>query len=151
MGVLSGGVMLQNVPGGIVSILISLGGAICYRRMNIHCENSEVRAAEKGLKDKDSEDYKNVTAKFNGPFFSSNGLVYLVLNPTYETLISSTGLGMIASSFYVMRADYLPPRKNCISRGLDKLEKILEKARQPVLVPSPANAIEYFNYYKTHS
>lgn len=42
--------------------------------------------------------------------------------------------GLAGSSLYIIRADYLPPRKNCLSRGMDKLKDLARNyQRQPGL------------------
>ena len=52
----------------------------------------------------------------------------------------------VAASFYVMRADYLPPKKNCVIRGIamarDKLTEIVDKYKPR---PGPALARTGFN------
>ena len=56
-------------------------------------------------------------------------------------LIFGIGMGIRASSHYVMRAESLPPRKNCLSRGKDWLvEKLNEIDLSPTPQPIPVHA-----------
>lgn len=52
----------------------------------------------------------------------------------------SIGYGLRATSFIVMNADDLPPRKNCFKRGLEKLDTYIAAARaKPAMVAVPTN------------
>lgn len=45
-------------------------------------------------------------------------------------LMVTAGHTLRALSYYVMRTDYLPPRKNCASRGIEKLEQLVQSYRE---------------------
>ena len=52
----------------------------------------------------------------------------------YQSLGCSLGFGLRSASFYVMNADDLPPRKNCIQRGIESIiETYKSAAAQPSL------------------
>lgn len=56
-------------------------------------------------------------------------------NRSASHLLLETGFSLMALSYYVMTAENLPPRKNCISRGLDYLVDTIR-----TMSPHPAYA-----------
>jgi len=132
--------------GGIV-----LGiGSIAYGLYNKKVERLERDALKREAKSFDAEVYKHIL-KSVGNFLlcAASGFIAFNLsshndlekNPEAHSLktgalIFNAGLAMIASSSFVMRADYLPPRKNCLARGWEKAKEIAEKYSQ-ILNPQP--------------
>jgi len=57
----------------------------------------------------------------------------------------SAGFAVRAFSDYVMCVDHLPPRKNCLSRGLDRLGEIVAQYKpEPIPVPQLAQQRSLF-------
>ena len=49
-----------------------------------------------------------------------------------------TGHALRSLSHFVMRADYLPPRKSCVRRGLESLAKMYKESKlKPAIEPIP--------------
>lgn len=51
---------------------------------------------------------------------------YYNIIPNHETFKRYIGLTSTTLAIYALRAEDLPPRKNCISRGIDKLKDFVE-------------------------
>lgn len=100
-------------------------------------DGAEVKAAEKGLKDMRVEYFKYLNKKIarNFTLISAAGTFIDVATPEDLVYLNLSSV-LMAANAYIMRADYLPPRKNCLSRGIDKLsESLSELNYQPVPVP----------------
>jgi hypothetical protein len=131
------GVFSYNIPLGIFSSIIALVGANHCVNHFIKFEKAEEKALEKKAKDIQVEDDR-AFYKFQGynwavipPFLATSMRMNQGL--LYESLITTSI--MTSASFHVMRADYLPPRKNCLARGLDNLTEQLQSLRRvPVQV-----------------
>jgi len=93
-------------------------------------EKKEVDALEKEARDLSVEKEKRRYQTL-GYICNFLGMVKIPRMPLYA--LSDISLG---SSFYTMRAEYLPPRKDCVRRGLEKLAKTLDKITAPA--PEPA-------------
>jgi hypothetical protein len=81
--------------------------------------------------------------KKGGPVCFVGGGVDMAIGHMYEMnlelSIVGTGLGLRGASHYIMRADPMPPRKNCLSRAKDKLVNLVKETRwRPSLQPEPA-------------
>jgi hypothetical protein len=87
--------------------------------------------------DKDAEDYKNKDCAFSGPAWSAIVYIDTMLSvPTAGKIGAAVGDACRGLSFYAMRADYLPPKKNVFARALDKLDEFLvDMNRVPVTIP----------------
>lgn len=57
-------------------------------------------------------------------------------NPIADSALSLS-FATVAASNYVMRADYLPPRKDCVRRGLEKFAEKLKEIEIPSPLPEP--------------
>jgi nitrate reductase NapE component len=107
-------------------------------------ERLEKDAIESGLMNPTVEAYK-IECRFNGALWSfayplATSTIalhdrYMEGNMTvYETFTASAL--MVGASKYVMRADYMPPRKNAFARGFEKLKDMVRTgAMQPVPIP----------------
>ena len=121
------GILLINPVFGSVFTLIALPSIHYKQKKNVEIERKEAKAFERGLCDIDVEEYKErnrVSGEFNIAFSVSNG--YFGLSPNNEpNILVGMGCGLFALDIYVMRADNLPPRKNCFKRGAEKLKDIV--------------------------
>lgn len=127
---------------GSIVLPFSLVGTHIYQLVNENCENNEVKSLESKAKNVEAEDYKK-SCEFDGSFYaflaagglSAGGTIGLENKSGTTSVLAGTGIAFRGASCYVMRTDYLPPRKNCVRRGLEKLEKVLEGYKaKPVLV-----------------
>lgn len=146
----SAGYSMTFFPVNIICILGMLSHSHVFQEINQEMEQHEVRALEQGMLSMHVESYKE-RCKRNGlllgafaghcavgsaclPFLSNKNST---LESTYFASIA-VGVGMRSLSFYVMRADYLPPRRNCVARGWEKLEqRIAEYRAKPTHAPAP--------------
>jgi hypothetical protein len=137
-GVYSGSVS-DGLAGAIGSTVISSVPTYQFCSRNMRIEEQEKKATNAALKSGDAEIAKAWNKYFLCPF----GLILesvSVIAGLSETspepgkfnsrACLNLELGLIGFSFYVTRADYLPPRKNCISRGIDILEEMLASKPQ---------------------
>jgi len=136
--------------------LFNLGTAICMsgfymfishhnQRDNKEMEVVEQRALENSCLDFKVESWKN-SAVFVGPMWVISGSCNGYFGMTRSDGLSSTnyliafGNLVRSASFYVMRADYFPPRKSAIKKGLEKLAEIAESYKAPQIQPVPVPA-----------
>ena len=86
------------------------------------------------------EDYR-----FVGPFYCAIGLAHVGCDLQYTDteidkkiggIAEGIGWGFFGVSFYVMRGESLPPRKNVFSRALDKIDELVEEYKR-TLAPQP--------------
>lgn len=119
--------------------IVTLIGIHTFKR-NQTMDREEISAALNSVKNPIVESQKK-NCELNGILNTCAGSV---LSLRSENIYESTGgIGIISFGLghYVMRADYLPPRKNCVSRGLEKLTKELS-----ILNPSPVTQSLFLNY-----
>jgi len=107
---------------------------------NKRIEKLEVKALENGMRDIEVEEYKT-TLKGDGYYWgAASGIHVLIPMDDEGTVIAGIGMGIRGLGCHVMRADYLPPRKNVFSRAKDRLADIVEKYQaEPSLKPAPSN------------
>lgn len=115
------------------------------RKRNEETDMLEQRALEDGCLDSEVELEKECNAKL-GPFWVlMAGLqgTSAITGPNYleftNYLIAGGNL-IRSASFYVMRADYFPPRKSAIKKGMEKLSEIIEQYKAPDFQPAPVPA-----------
>lgn len=99
-------------------------------------ERREEKAIEIDALDISVEEQKN-KAKFLGPFLSSPSVLGLIRGNVALKLMELSCLPL-GSQFYIMRADYLPPRKNAFARGWKKVRGLL-RMHVPLPVPVPVD------------
>jgi len=85
-----------------------------------------------------AEKNKNTICRFNGLWWPSIGsYLYFISSRTDGYFVhdrTETNMAILIGNFirggshFIMRADYLPPRKNCVQRGLEKLAEWQEAA-----------------------
>jgi hypothetical protein len=125
-GIYSGSILAIINP----ALSLALGHQVTKRYREI--DEEEVKANNEGLMSFRAEKMKEF-ASYAGPALIVLNCVGLNISEDVSTWFLSGGGFSQGLSFYVMRADYLPPRKNCVSRALDYLA---ESLRQPVPVPA---------------
>ena len=121
-------------------------------------EKRETKALEAGcldaLVESRKERYKESAAVYLG-IGTAAETVFILTCPYLDT-VDNIGCQMTAGSFfslsasyYVMRTDSLPPRKNCVKRGIDWAKKKWAEISQPEPVPSPSlvGNMDYFDYF----
>ncbi len=112
---------------------------------NKKMEVAEQRALENSCLDFIVENWKN-SAAFLGPMWSIVGSFIGYTEMRRSDGLSSTnyliagGNLVRGASFYVMRADYFPPRKSAVKKGLEKLAEIAENYKAPTFQPAPVPA-----------
>src|SRR3989344_766904 len=91
-------------------------------------EEKERNALENSMKDLDAEVYKQKSGVAAPIFaFGGTGLYISPISKDTEFLhIMGSSLGLFGLAMYVARTDYLPPKKNVLSRVADKFEKLVE-------------------------
>ncbi|MBI5803921.1 hypothetical protein HY450_01620 [Candidatus Pacearchaeota archaeon] len=130
-----------NIGTGVVLTTGYLYASHLFQIGNKRMEEREISATEKGAKDFFVEKEKDIH-KTCGPLFLvlisllsrdifSNEKGALGIDESITGTLTATGHLLRSSSHYIMRTDYLPPRKNCIKRGLEKLESIVGEYRRP--------------------
>ena len=108
----------------------------------------EQKSAEEGYKHIAVELYKR-NMKANAPFglavtgiFSSWIPLSIASGRPDRAIVETmmaTGFGSSVASDYVMRADYLPPKKDCIARAKDKLSELYAEYKAgKTLIPEGA-------------
>lgn len=131
-------------------ILISISGAMIYlshiiQKRNKETEMLELKALEDSCLDYKVERRKEANSRI-GPAWAisavfQGGIVITRTDYSEFTGYLVAGGNLVRSaSHYVMRADYLPPRKSAVKRGLEKLAEIIEEYKPPVLQPTPSPA-----------
>jgi len=114
--------------GNILAPICLLNAALSPRYLKKR-EEKEISAAERGLKDLEVEAQKQVEKLIGTYYMTVAPIVALIpgIGSTFsrDAMITS---GLFAASNYVMRADCLPPRKNALSRGLEKIRETLQEA-----------------------
>lgn len=136
--------MLREVVSGVLLDLPAflLFGHI-FQIANSKYGKCERNAIDKGFLDPVSEEYKNKTCRIMGPcVYMTVPIQYITPREYWDVggnvadFGASLGFGIVGSSFYVMRADDLPPRKNVFSRLADRAVELYDEYRKPTLRPA---------------
>jgi hypothetical protein len=115
-----------------LSIGIYCGLSLLCSKLWKKQEDLEISASKKQMVDPRAESIKSTSEHIG----VSSGTIALIQTslPFYMSAYLS-----LSAACYVSRADSLPPRKDCIRRGLDKLvEAYRAKRAEEQVVPSPA-------------
>ena len=139
----SSGALMNDINKNRQPVLAAMlsGGFIfvthLFHKFYDELDNLEQKAAHDGFKDIKVESKKQ-DLKYGGTIIISSVVPHFLLNRC-ETSIIGSGVFSLGASCYVMRTDYLPPRKNCISRGVNKVKEAIkqykeQRALQPALV-----------------
>ena len=117
-----------------VSALITATGISIIS--NIKQEREEMRLLDKMVKANYRYEKLNESTGFVfGLLALADSIPLGNTNDSYFETVA-VGNGIRSMSHYIMRADPLPPRKNCLSRGLDKLSEFIEgyKRREAIAI-----------------
>lgn len=132
--------------------LMSIGYPVISKR-NRRMEEKENKAQEAHCLDGEVEDnkrfYKGVGGLFIGAGIPRVAVGFLKDDPYELATDLSIGAGNLLMGFaqgYVIRADTLPPRKNCIRRGLENLAEGFHAMREKIN-PQP-NTITLRTYHE---
>ena len=157
LGVNLGGMAARSlVPTAIISAM-AIPVTLFFRDTNDKIEYLEERATNSGCLSSESERLKG-NYSVMGPLdlVCAGGMFATEITAPNRNYIdrlaaytAASGLAVFASQFYIMRADYVPPRKNCISRGIDWAKKKWAEISQPEPVPTPSlvGNMDYFDYF----
>lgn len=130
-------------------ISLSISGALMFISHDTQERNKETDMLEQKALENSCLDYRvelrkeadgrigpawAIMAGFQGAFATR-------LNDNFTGYLIAGGNLIRSASFYVMRADYLPPRKSAVKRGLEKLAELIEEYKPPVFQPMPAPAV----------
>jgi hypothetical protein len=101
--------------------------ALCgnsWIKENKEIENLEFNSIKLGLMDLKVETHKT-TMKVIGPRYFLLGNTFAIWDraDVDKIAIYGTLAYLLAPSFYVMRADYVPSQKNCVARGLNHIRE----------------------------
>jgi len=118
------------------------------QKENTKIEKKESRAIENNALDFEVEKYK-LNSKVNALIFTPSALFWGTYHPPKQGIFlpdavatdycTSLGHVLRSASYCVMCADYLPPRKDVLSRATDKLKEwAKEIAERPIGLPAPA-------------
>ena len=132
---------------GICMTGLCLSHSHHYQKENIKMEEMESKALSIGAMDLEVEKYKStahpqpllwiVTAALFVANDHKNGSI--VPDRTQTDYCTALGSTIRAGSLYVMRADYLPPQKNILSRAADRTRELLRGFQaQPAGAPASA-------------
>ncbi len=145
---------VMNSASSLVTTPINIAFVYFFKRNNDRIEEAEKISSETKTLDPLTEAYKNYSYPLLGSLgllISASGAIIAYNSEKEDSIVkcSLTSIGefMWGASFYVMRANPLPPRKSAFSRAKDKLSEKLSSIPQtePVAVPVEANR-EYSNY-----
>lgn len=102
--------------------------------------DKEKELGDKPLKSLEVEHYKERSKKFTIPFFSSASTLEYVHseNPLYAI----AGIEPIILAEIVLCADNVPPRKNCFSRGYDKLRTFVQENKPQIATQRAYSELE---------
>lgn len=127
---------------GLIGAPLSLLASHVGQKVNSNIESLEKKAIEVGAKDWEVELKKEDYHLLSG-ISSAAGAGYVTLGSVVEAANCDgrfaylMGMGVFArsSAFYVMRCDYLPPRKNVFKRAKEKLDDAIQSyTREPAKV-----------------
>lgn len=140
----AGYIIMHPLIGGLMTLAL-LGLSHSTQSSNKRIEEKEIEAIENEALDYEVEQYKKSKCETLGPIWLFAGGAHMFVGTSsggtneisIDNYLMGSGHGLRASSYYIMRADYLPPRKNCISRAKDKLVEIVQNYRpQPTIAPA---------------
>ncbi len=115
-------------------------------------DEAERNASEMDALSLSAEQKKNTICRLNSwgwpsfgsfiYFTSSHTDGYFIHDRTETDMIKLAGNFIRSGSHFVMRTDYLPPRKNCVQRGLEKLAEWQEAATAKPAVQNVSVALQ---------
>ena len=133
---------------GLTASSIGLFMSHLLQKRNTEIEIDESKALENGMKDLNVEDAKNFNCGYGySHFLSALYIGHIASLEGWQNeekinieTIGYTGLSMgylmRSLGCFVMRTEYLPPRKHALSRAKDKLVEIVnDYTRKPATIP----------------
>ncbi len=136
------GIMTESPQTNSPLLAFCISGALCSYLDNRNIDAKEMTATEKNCLDLDVEKSKSTSRKYLAPLPCLVGLHFISLsyskNKGYFGIPLGIGMNLWGAGVYVSRADYLPPRKNVISRASDRIRELIKnKEQQPIGAPVP--------------
>ena len=140
-----GSVMSEPISGYLVAIPCCLFYGYKSQKINTLQVELERKALERRCVSLEVESLKKGD-KFFGPAMISLATIFgpyhdqrLYQEQQIGLSIRSAGWGIFGLSYYIMRTDNLPPRKNVFSRAADMLGELFDEFRKPALQPVRAD------------
>jgi len=157
-GTLIGSAAYKHPIIGLLSLAF-LYPATSILKRNRRIEKIESDAADSLAQSIEVEFSKRDNKCYGNLFLSCSAIQVMGAYGLYATSSSfdfvgdSVGFLLFGVSYHIMRADYLPPRKNCLSRGYDKFKEKIKNVNPiptPVPVPIPIdNCLGNYALYLT--
>lgn len=134
----------------LLPISLSISGAMMFISHDAQERNKETDMLEQKSLEDSCLDYivelrKEVDGRI-GPVWAITAVFQGAMGATRSNdnltgYLVAGGSLVRSASHYVMRADYLPPRKSAVKKGLEKLAEIIEEYKPPVFQPAPVPAV----------
>ena len=138
---------------GAICTSIYLAMSHSDQRLFEDIDKAERNASEMNALSVIAEQRKNIICRVNGTwwpligsylyFTSSRTNGYFIQDRTETDMAILIGNFIRGGSHFIMRADYLPPRKNCVQRGLEKLAELQEAAITKPTVQNVPVALQF--------
>ena len=130
--------------GILLPLVITSSLLISHReqKRNNLIEDLERKAVEKNCLDLNVEAYKGVDKLFGAVYIGFGGLIQSSNNGAESefNILFGTAQYLRGLSCYVIRTDYLPPKKGFVERGIEGLAKLVKSYQaKPELQPALAN------------
>jgi len=129
----------RNNAIGYLVVPLFVYGAYASHQVHEKQDKLESKAAQNSLKNMVVENIKQ-SNKFWSPIFmgvSGLGITTDLASGKNDNFLISTANFLFGARGYVMRADYLPPKKSIFARAKDYIREAMQ---QPVLQPVPIKA-----------
>ena len=135
------GCFIINIPLGIISSLFMPAFSHICQKNNTNQEALEQKAIDSGAIDLNILLFNRNNTIVGHVYGALSGgsiiCAYSEKNETPEgSALLGAGYAIRSLSHYVMRSDFLPPKKSCFERGWEKLESLVKDYRnKPALAP----------------
>lgn len=136
--------ILKDYVLGAAPVVFEIGLVHLVQKMNVEQQDFETKAADKQMKDEYVENIKELYTLMGYLFvfgsFLEGYAANILIGKDQIGFVGLAGLStsslMIGAGCFVMRTEYLPPRKNALSRAKDKLVEIVKSYQwKPAVVP----------------
>jgi hypothetical protein len=133
---------------------IIAGSSLVYthreQKINKESEDKEILAMHINAKDFLVERRKISNRVWGPAAILFSGMFYLMASDLYRKsealgdsyVLLGTGGILRAASYYIMRTDTLPPRKDCVRRGIDHVKEMLEGIKSASPTPAYAHSVQ---------
>ena len=119
------GFIMANPAVGAIFALAHIGISHLYQKSNKEQESLEKNALEKGVLLAPGNFHEKRNTFLSGGFLAFSAVQFSIGEP-YNIMVG-TGYTVRSSSYYVMRADYMKPRRNVARRVMDKLSDLVSE------------------------